>query len=201
MQRRELTGRYRHSLGHKVGLHEFRVMLYRRIQRTKDHPWLFRCHPMSARVLNHPDALPDHPQASPAASYVPRRMRTVPHGAALLAPEVGAAGNAPAQDHASLCAATLPLSPAAAPVLTQLPGSQASVAHPRRFVFGGAERFNGLSAQCLYSCTDRHNASSYAPALADRAFHLQFDQAVHFHRIFHGQLFDQRFDEAVDDHR
>ena len=60
-------------------------------------------------------------------------------------------------------------------LLTQLPGSQTSVAHPRRFVFGGAERFNGLSAQCLYSCTDRHNASSGAPALADRAFHLQFD--------------------------
>src|SRR5215510_5410795 len=38
MQRRELTGRHRHRLGHKVGLHEFRVMLHCRIQGTKNYP-------------------------------------------------------------------------------------------------------------------------------------------------------------------
>ncbi len=35
---------------------------------------------------------------------------------------------------------------------------------------------------------------------ADAAFHLQFDQAVHFDRIFHRQLFDEWFDESGNDH-
>ena len=34
---------------------------------------------------------------------------------------------------------------------------------------------------------------------AHGTFHLKFDQFVHFHGIFHGQLFDERLDEAVDD--
>ena len=33
-----------------------------------------------------------------------------------------------------------------------------------------------------------------------RAFHLQFDQPVQFDGVFHRQLFDQRLDEAADDH-
>ncbi len=37
--------------------------------------------------------------------------------------------------------------------------------------------------------------------LADAAFHLQLDQPVHFHGVFHRQLFHKRLDEAVDDHR
>lgn len=37
--------------------------------------------------------------------------------------------------------------------------------------------------------------------LADAAFHLQLDQSVHFDGVFHRQLFNERFDETVDDHR
>ncbi len=35
--------------------------------------------------------------------------------------------------------------------------------------------------------------------LADRALHLQLDQAVHLHRVPHRQLLDDQLDEAVDD--
>src|SRR5512145_921557 len=37
--------------------------------------------------------------------------------------------------------------------------------------------------------------------LSDRPFHLQCDQAVHFNRVFHGELFDQRLDKTGDHHR
>src|SRR5205085_437408 len=35
----------------------------------------------------------------------------------------------------------------------------------------------------------------------DRAFHLELDEAVHLDGVFHRQLFDQRLDKPVDDHR
>ena len=35
---------------------------------------------------------------------------------------------------------------------------------------------------------------------ADRAFHLQLDQPVHLHRVFHRQFLDQRLDKAAHDH-
>ena len=44
-------------------------------------------------------------------------------------------------------------------------------------------------------------AAASRDCLADGAFHLQLNQAVHFHRVLHGEFFDQWFDEAVDDHR
>ena len=34
-----------------------------------------------------------------------------------------------------------------------------------------------------------------------RAFHLQFDEPIHLHRILHRQLLHERFDEAAHDHR
>src|SRR4051794_17416009 len=36
-------------------------------------------------------------------------------------------------------------------------------------------------------------------ALANRALHLELDQAVHLDRVLHRQLLDDRLDEAVDD--
>src|SRR5882757_1259734 len=37
--------------------------------------------------------------------------------------------------------------------------------------------------------------------LTHAAFHLQLDQPVHFHRVFHRQLFHKRFDEPAYNHR
>lgn len=38
------------------------------------------------------------------------------------------------------------------------------------------------------------------PLLSHRAFHLQFDQAIHFDGVFHGKLADERFDKAIHNH-
>ena len=37
--------------------------------------------------------------------------------------------------------------------------------------------------------------------LTYRTFHLKLDQPVKLHRVFHGKLLDQRFNEPVDNHR
>ena len=37
--------------------------------------------------------------------------------------------------------------------------------------------------------------------LPNRSFHLQLNQAIHFNRVLHRQLFNQRLDETVDNHR
>lgn len=60
-----------------------------------------------------------------------------------------------------------------------------------------------LLTKSLHSC-------SVAPAmphplflaqrLPHRAFHFQFNQTVHFDRVFHRQFADQRFDETSHDH-
>src|SRR3954447_17773344 len=42
-------------------------------------------------------------------------------------------------------------------------------------------------------------AGSWAVALANRALHLELDQAVHLDRVLHRQLLDDRLDEAVHD--
>ena len=44
----------------------------------------------------------------------------------------------------------------------------------------------------------RDDASEAGP-LADRAFHLEFDQAVHLDGVLHRELLDDRLDESVDD--
>ena len=44
-------------------------------------------------------------------------------------------------------------------------------------------------------------AGAEDPLLADRAFHLDLNEAVHLDRIFQRELFDDRLDEAGDDHR
>src|SRR5262249_17124218 len=46
----------------------------------------------------------------------------------------------------------------------------------------------------------RLTLDSYGP-LADGTFHLQSQQAIQFDRILHRQLFGERLEEAVDDHR
>jgi hypothetical protein len=40
-----------------------------------------------------------------------------------------------------------------------------------------------------------------APPLADGAFHLDLNEAVHLDCVLERELFDDRFDEAGDDHR
>lgn len=37
-------------------------------------------------------------------------------------------------------------------------------------------------------------------SLSDAAFHFEFYQSIHLHRILHGQLLRKGFDEAHDDH-
>ena len=78
----------------------------------------------------------------------------------------------------------------------QLPGGEALVPHPRRFVPRGTERLDSGGAQFTRI---RLNGHVLLPS-ADRPFHLQLDQAIHLHRVFHRQFLHQRFDETVDDH-
>ena len=53
------------------------------------------------------------------------------------------------------------------------------------------------TSSVLYS----HAKDRLRPAgpLADRALHLELDQAVHLDRVLHRELLDDRLDEAVDD--
>ena len=46
----------------------------------------------------------------------------------------------------------------------------------------------------------RQSRSAHLP-LANGAFHLDLDQTVHLDRVLEWELFDDRFDEAGDDHR
>jgi hypothetical protein len=46
-----------------------------------------------------------------------------------------------------------------------------------------------------------HFHATLVAGLADGTFHLQLNQAIHFDGIFHGQLFHERLDETVDNHR
>ncbi len=39
--------------------------------------------------------------------------------------------------------------------------------------------------------------SAHARSAADRAFHLQLDQAIHLDGVFHRQFFHQRLDETL----
>src|SRR3954468_22089568 len=43
------------------------------------------------------------------------------------------------------------------------------------------------------------HSGSWTVALANRALHLELDQAVHLHRVLHRELPDDRLDEAVHD--
>ena len=147
MQRREFIGLYRYSFGHKVGFHKLRVLLHSRIKSQKRPPDFARCRPAAPRALCHPDAAPVHRQGFPVTLCALTRMLAVLRGAARPALGVGAAGNAQLQT-AQVRAPPLFLCPQRqGQLLAQAPGSQAPVAHPRGFVFGGAESFHRLSAQ------------------------------------------------------
>src|SRR5215210_404267 len=51
------------------------------------------------------------------------------------------------------------------------------------------------------SVSQSGSAAAWAAAdSANRALHLQLDQAVHLHRVLHRQLLGDRLDEAIDDH-
>jgi len=45
-----------------------------------------------------------------------------------------------------------------------------------------------------------HPVGKTSLAIPGQGFHFQFDQAIEFHRVFHGQFLDEGFDEPVDDH-
>ena len=62
-------------------------------------------------------------------------------------------------------------------------------------------RTGGDGAASRAEAARRPGASvSSVIGLADRAFHLELDEAVHLDRVLHRQLLDDRLDEAVHDH-
>src|SRR5829696_3700602 len=66
----------------------------------------------------------------------------------------------------------------------------------------GVPRNVGSSSSATRARAASRRASRSALAAvtsANRALHLQLDQAVHLHRVLHRQLLDDRLDEAVDD--
>src|SRR3954452_25365995 len=59
----------------------------------------------------------------------------------------------------------------------------------------------GSSSACSRASASSRRASSAGVAVtsANRALHLELDEAVHLDRVLHRQLLDYRLDEAVDD--
>src|SRR5262245_2119134 len=166
VQRRELTGRHRHSLSHKVGVHELSVLLHRRIQPTKNDALslqgVIQGLPERRAILMHDQTTDRCLRQHHVFHEEGRQVLTALDGWHLRWER---------QVMCQLKTTQVSASPLffcpqwQRQLLAQAPGSQAPVTHPRGFMFGGAERFYSLSAQCLYSCTDRHNASSYGPGL------------------------------------
>src|SRR6478672_3323010 len=56
--------------------------------------------------------------------------------------------------------------------------------------------FNSVNSQ---PAAPLNCGSSSSCQLANRALHLELDQAVHLDRVLHRELLDDRLDEAVDD--
>ena len=73
---------------------------------------------------------------------------------------------------------------------------------------GFEERFEGFLSEAEFSGSRGHLSCfvcwsaevSSRRQLANRAFHLELDQAVHLDGVLHRQLFHERLDETVDDH-
>src|SRR3954453_9850452 len=66
----------------------------------------------------------------------------------------------------------------------------------------GVPRKRGISMAPSAAAARSRGAGSQSGevvALANRALHLQLDEAVHLDRVLHRQLLDDRLDEAVDD--
>src|SRR3954449_889825 len=64
---------------------------------------------------------------------------------------------------------------------------------------GYAARSKPFSSVNSQPATPLNCGSSSVSQLANRALHLELDQAVHLDRVLHGELLDDRLDEAVDD--
>ena len=59
----------------------------------------------------------------------------------------------------------------------------------------------GWQNERLLDGLDRAFATAVRTDSPNRTFHLQLNQTIELDGIFHRQLFDQRLDEAIDDHR
>ena len=184
---------------HEIVLYQFGMLLYGGIEVAEQHALSLQC--LAQRLPEHGTVLQHH-SATNGGLWQPQEapvLVAVLPGAAPAAQRVATAGRRADQAHADPCAATLPQCQSAwrAPDSISMP--QPLVAHPGWFLLRGAQGFDRLGTEAFDG--SRCYLNGHKTSLADGAFHLQFDQTVHLHGILHRQFFDERFDEAVDDHR
>jgi len=179
--------RHRHSLGHKVGFSQAQraaAQPYRAHKKALPELWQGVIS-ASAKSACPPDCTTSHPRRLWQRSCASTKNADSSCGVVLAALGVGAARYAPAPDRAS------PVRRHSSSVQRRASsrssaGSQARRASTWVRVLEALRVFTAQrSVSVLPYCA---TMPPQAPSLADRTFHLQFDQAVHFHSIFHGQF-------------